>query len=124
MEYIEVAGFNGGLWYYLPAEKHLFKRKDERNGNVYLTCYDSKDTAKMKREDLSFKPCMARCILKNKLYFRTGVDHNNHGDHEITFRDLISLNAMKDRCRFLAEHFPHSSHKISIKEIFLLEMAK
>lgn len=126
MEYVEVTGFGGGIWYYIPKEKHLFKRKDKKNGIVHLICYDSEDATKMEKSNPNFKKCAARCHLRedNGLCYRTEAPHRDHEDHEITFRDLVSLNAMKERCRYLCENFPHSAHKIPIKEIFLLEMAK
>lgn len=120
MDYIKVNGFNGGKLYYLPKEKHLFLRKTSKNEKTYLICYDTIMAKK------SANACSARCRLDESTgeCLRTVTNHCNHESHEIIFQDLVSLNAMKDQCRYLAEKFPFSAHLIPISEIFLIEMSK
>lgn len=124
MEYTAVTGFNGGNLFYIPEEKHLYVRKTTKNGTVHLVCYDTVETAKTKKSDPSFIECAARCHLKGDQLSRTNSTHRHHANHELAFKDLVSLNAMKDHCRYLAKHFPFSAHKIPVSEIFYVEMAK
>lgn len=126
MEYKVIKGFNSGTLYYIPEDGHLYVRKDSKHGKVYLTCYDESLTKKKAKQDSLFRPCPARAHLdvESNLCYKTNACHTNHEDHGLKYRDLQSLNAMKEHCRFLATHFPFSSHKIPIKEIFLLEIAK
>lgn len=124
MEYTIINGFNGGKLYYLHQEKHLFVKKTVKNGTIYLVCYDTIERSKDKKNDPNYVVCTARCHLIGGQIFRTRSDHKANEDHEIIFRDLISLNAMKDHCRYLAKHFPFSAHKIPVSEIFYVEMSK
>lgn len=121
MNYISIRGFHGGTLYYVPSEKHLYVRKSYRKGSMYLVCYD---TIRSKNEDNNVTICHARCVAHAEKCVKTGTPHGNHEDHEIIYKDLISLNAMKDNCRLLAERFPISAKKIPVEEIFLMEMAK
>lgn len=121
---VAIDGWNGRTVFYEPNEKHLYCRKDGYNGTVYLVCYDTV-TSKSKRKGKKTDKCPARRHLDE----RTGQSvctkaHINHGNHEIMYRDLVSLNAMKDQCRYLADNFPGYAHRISIKGIFLRELAK
>lgn len=127
MEFIEIKGFRGGDLFYLPNEGHLYVQKSSTEGKKYLVCYNtvvSEDEDD--DEDVVHEACSARCTLDEKmgLCYRNTSPHSGHTDHEIKFRDLQSLNAMKDHCRYLATNFPFSARKIPIKEIYLAEMAK
>lgn len=126
MEYIKINGFNGGTLYYLPEEKHLFLRKTSTNGMAYLVCYDTIIAKPRKKRDSNVSVCTARCQLdeRTEQCLRNKSVHSDHQNHETIYRDLISLNAMKNQCRFLAEKFPYSAHLVPISEIFLIEMAK
>lgn len=125
-DFCYITGFSdkGGSLLYLEAEKHLFVRKNKnlKNGKVYWVCYDSITMG----NDQQLGPCGARCTVDviNNRCWRNGAKHSGHGSHEVTFRDLQSLNAMKNHCRHLADNFPFSAHRIPISEIFLTEMAK
>lgn len=121
MDYVLIQGFQSGALYYVPSEKHLYVRKSSRNGNVYLACYN---TIISKNEKNNNESCSARCHVKLNTCVRTGTPHTKHVDHEIIYNDLVSLNAMKNTCRLLAENFPISAKKISIKEIYLMEMSR
>lgn len=125
MEYETITGSNGkSILYYFNS--HLYVRKSSsRDGNIlYLECYEA-SLSKNKDNNGNFKVCGARLQIdqSTKLCEANGTCHK-HENHEVKFRDLVSLNAMKEKCRYLAEHFPFSSRKIPVKEIFLLEMAK
>lgn len=121
MDYVLIQGFQSGTLFYVPSEKHLYVRKSSRNDNVYLACYDTIISKNEKNNNVS---CSARCHVKQNICVRTDTPHSVHDDHEIIYNDLISLNAMKNSCRLLAENFPISAKKIPIKEIFLMEMSK
>lgn len=126
MEYIKINGFNGGTLYYLPEEKHLFLQKSTRDGIIYLVCYDTIVNKPKISEGVSVRVCRARRRINEstKECSKTSSDHCVHGNHEILFRDLVSLNKMKEQCRFLSEKFPFSAHLVPISEIFIIEMAK
>lgn len=126
MEYVIVRGLNNGLLYYISEDGHLYVRKNSKNGKIYLTCYEETLTKKTAKANPTFKQCTSRTHidLNTNMCYRNDTCHTNHSHHEITYRDLLSLNAMKNHCRFLATNFPFSSHKIPIKEFFLLEIAK
>lgn len=120
---IPITGWSGGTLYYAPEEKHLYTRKRHYNGTAYLACYDNvtSHSKKGKRPKCPGKRHVNLETEESRITCHHLADHSNH---EVLYRDLISLNAMKDQCRFLAKHFPWSAHKVPIKEIFLLEMAK
>lgn len=119
-----IKGFSdkGGSLVYLENDQHLFVQRRETNGRVYCACYDQVT----KGPSGQYGSCGARCIIdvESSTCRRNNVSHTCHENHAITFRDMKSLNTMKDHCRYLAEHFPFSAQKIPIKEIFLSEMAK
>lgn len=122
-DFCYTVGYNdkGGSLLYLKTEKHLYTRKNKnpKNGKIYWACYDP-----IANND--GKTCGARCTVDERTgeCWRNQAEHNGHGNHELIYRDLISLNSMKDHCRYLAKNFPISGHKIPIKEIYLAEMAK
>lgn len=118
---IEVTGYHGGTIYYSTEEKHLYVKrgKTRKGGEAYLACYDT-------ILDKPNSQCPAKRVYTkvNGHSRSTNPLHSNHENHEIIYKDLISINNVKNHCRYLAENFPTSAHKVSIKEIFLLEMAK
>lgn len=114
---IQLKGFNGKTVYYDPMKKHLYSRNNGYKGVSYLKCY----------EDVNCKsnPCEGR----RRLHDADGRSwpthgHSKHKNHKITYRDLISLNNMKERCSYLAQNYPGQAHKVSTKIIYLTEMAK
>lgn len=117
---IEVNGFHGGIIYYSSKEKHLYVQRGKmRNGDLYLACYDTI------LNKLNSQCSAKRVYNKGNRYSRsTNHKHTKHGHHEIIYRDLVSLNNMKNQCRYLTQNFPTSAHKVPIKEIFLQELAK
>lgn len=126
MEFINIKGFRGGNLYYVQEDGHLFIRKTLKSGKMYLACYDTIRTKKQKIEDPDFKECQARCSIDSAtgVFWRNLTCHRDHDTHELIYRDLQSLNSMKDQVRYLAANFPFSARRIPIKEIFLTEMAK
>lgn len=134
MECILIKGFNGGDLFYVPDEEHLYVRKSNKKGKKYLACYHTVKSGKDDYDDDDDdddeydedEKCLARCTFDedSSLVHRNSTPHSNHRNHEITFRDLQSLNAMRDHCRYLSTNFPFSARKIPIKEIFLAEMVK
>lgn len=122
MEFIAVKGRQGGNLYYVKEDKHLYVRKTLASGISYLACYNTV----LKNQDSHIQGCSARCTLDETkgLCFRNSTYHSHHENHEVVFRDLQSLNAMKEHCRYFALNFPFSAKKTPIKEIFLAEMSK
>lgn len=124
MEYSYVVGFADKKHdlLNLHEEKHLFYQTHEKNGKVYFACYH-----KIVPEEYGQQSsCPARCNIDttSRVCQRNGSPHTDHANHEVIFRDLKSLNSMKDACRYLQQNFPFSAHRIPIKEIFIHEMAK
>lgn len=122
MDFSYITGFSGSQLLYLKEDKHLFTRKCSKNGRTYWVCYDTIASA------VNLVPgfCRARCTVIDATNecIRNETAHTCIGDHEVCVRDMESLAAMKDHCRYLANNFPNSAHKISIKDIFLAEMIK
>lgn len=119
MDYCFVKGFHSGDILYLKHEKHLFYRKNSRNGNEEYACYHN-----ILLKNKKIKSDKKVIIDGNKICVRNKIQHSKHDDHEINFRDLITLNAIKDKCRKLQEILPIVSHKASAKIFYLQEMAK
>lgn len=126
MEYTTIRGFRGGNLFYVQEERNLYVRKTTKAGLSYLVCYDTVQMKKSKQQDPHFEEYSARCTVDEGtgLCWRNNSCHRDHDNHELIFRDLQSLNAMKDHCHFLATKFPLSARRIPIKDIFLAEMAK
>lgn len=125
----------GGSWssgtlYYDDEEKNLYVvNKTGKNGTIYLACYETITGKKKERKEvMEYAPCSARRQLESKnakSWKNSKCCHTEHyDDHAILYRNFLSLNEMKKQCRFFAEHFPLSTAKIPIKDIFLMEMSK
>lgn len=131
MSLIEVVGFNGGTLYYEPDAKHFYVKEKDHNGNTYMICHDQMEyknerrKSEKNRSKKDLKPCPARCSFNHITgEMKLTAEHAHEDNHEVMYKDLMSLDSMKDKCRFLAEHFPFSAHKVSVREIYLMEMAK
>lgn len=121
---IQLIGFNGKNVYYDPKSKILYSRNNGSKGISYLKCYEDVK-GKTKKNRKKWKPCGGRAKLDDASGKSWPTHcHAEHKNHEIVYRDLMSLNTMKDRCRFLAKNYPGQSHKLSNKIIFLTEIAK
>lgn len=119
----QLKSFNGRNVYYDPEEKYLYSRNNGYKETSYLKCFEDVKGQKKKTKSQSY-PCGGRCRLDANGNSWLTHDHALHENHEILYRDLISLNVMKERCRFLAENYPGHAHKVSTKIIFLTEIAK
>lgn len=125
MEYSYVQGFReGNDLLYLHDEKHLFVQKHNRNGQIEYTCYQQLLNQEYSTNVPPITECTAKSIVRDGRCRRNAVAHQDHPNHELVFADLKSLNAMKEKCRNLKEWCPNSSHKISAKEIFMVELSK
>lgn len=112
----------GGIIYYAPEEKHFYVKRKKKKGKVYMSCYDI-----MAKKTLPTElQCPAKRVYtpEDELSRPTNTNHTNHENHELMYRDLVSLNNMKDHCNYTATNFPTSANKVSVREIFLLELAK
>lgn len=124
MDHCFVKGYKGSDLLYLKDEKHLFVRKCGQGGEDVFICYQT-ILAKNKKKNPMELNCTARVKLTaNKICTRNKIAHSNHDNHEIHFRDLESLNAIKKNCRLLQKMIPITAHKVPAKELFLQEMAK
>lgn len=125
MEYCFIDGYKGGKLLYLKDEKHLFVRKSGKNGEDVFICYQTILAKGNENKQSTETTCTARVKLDvNKVCTRNKIAHTEHECHEIHFRDLETLKAVKDKCRLLQSIIPITAHKVSMKEIFLQEMAK
>lgn len=125
MEHSFVSGFHSGTLMYLHEEKHLFRKVNDRKGQEEWMCYESilPQMYRLNELDPPTK-CTAKTFRIENLLRRNQIAHSHHHDHELVFRDLVSLEAMKEKCRKLAEWCPLSSYRIPAKEIFMTELAK
>lgn len=124
MEFSYIQGFHGSTLLYIHEEKHLFMKTNDRNGRTEYICYEvALSKEKYRYEEPKIK-CNARASTKQNMCKRNKVEHQQHANHELVFRDLQTLNAIKEKCRLLSEWCPSSAHKISAKEIFMIELAK
>lgn len=120
MSYSFIAGFSGrSSLLYLHDERHLFVKKVTRDQYEFYECYHN-----MQKNQLGFVHCSASCSILRGEIRRNGTAHSHPMDHKVDFRDLQSLNAMKETCNWLREHCPSSAHKIPSYDIFMLEIAK
>lgn len=126
MEYSLIQGFSDGphKLLYLHRENHLFYHTNNRSGQDEYTCYDHLLREDYKSENNHSK-CTARVFLNDqKQCRRNRIAHNAHQNHELAFRDLKTLNAVKEKCRLLQEWCPLSATKVSAKELLAVELAK
>lgn len=125
MEYTLIQGFSDGphKLLYLHREKHLFYHTNNRCGRDEYTCYDNKLREEYKSGN-GHQKCTARIFLTDDGCRRNSIAHVDHQDHELAFRDLETLNAVKDKCRLLREWCPLSACKISAKELLAVEMSR
>lgn len=126
MDFTHIPGFRDGhLLLYLHNEKHLYMQTHDRSGQIEYICYEHVVPVGYRVDNNEkIKKCSAKTIKRDGRCRRNAVVHQNHPNHELIFKDLQSLNAMKLKCRSLAEWCPNSSHKISAKEIFMIELSK
>lgn len=115
-----IQGFSGkGLLLYLENEKNLFIEKSKQNRCTYYECYHV-----LQKSQPDYKPCPVRCVVEDGECRRNGRVHSHEMNHKIQYRDMQSLNAMKETCRWLREHCPSSAYKIPLYDIFMLEISK
>lgn len=115
-----IKGSSGkGLLLYLHDEKNLFIKKFDRNHSHYYECYHV-----LQRNQLDYKPCPVNCVVKEGECRRNESTHSHPTNHKILYRDMQSVNAMKETCHWLRTHCPSSAHKIPLYDIFMLEISK
>lgn len=122
-----IQGFHEGHpLLYLQEERHLFVRSNERSGQVEYACYEKHRSNRYKNPNHQEENsnCTARVFLKDGVVRRNSIQHKNHENHELIFRDLQTLNAVKEKSRMLLEWCPLSSSKVSAKELLATELAK
>lgn len=118
--YSFIKGFNGkGSLLYLHDEKNLFVRKVKRDAYEYYECYHN-----LQKYEYGFEHCPVSCSIQQGELRRNEAEHSHQGNHKVYFRDLQSLNAMKETCYWLRDHCPSSAHKIPSYDIFMLEISK
>lgn len=118
-DYSFIQGFGGkGMLLYLRHEKTLFVKKVTRDDYAYYECYHNMQKYK------GFKSCSASCSIIRGEFRRNQEEHCHQENHKIKYKDLLSINAMKETCYWLREHCPPSAHKIPLYDIYMLEMSK
>lgn len=115
-----VKGFSGKAnLLYLHDEKNLFIKKSTTNGRDYYECYNC-----LRKDEANYKPCHVYCTIQGDQCQRNKAVHSHSLDHRIEYRDLQSLNAMRQTCQWLRDNCPSSAYKIPLNEIFMLEISK
>lgn len=113
-------GFSGkGLLLYLHDEKNLFVKQSARNSTEFFQCYHI-----LQKNQPDYKPCPVYCTVAGGECHRNAAIHSHSTNHKVEYRDMLSLNAMKETCRWLKDHCPSSANKIPLQDIFLLEISK
>lgn len=125
MEYSFLRGKRDGKneLLYVHSEKMLYVLKDIKRGKKIFICYETilKKKSIKKGEHI----CTSRVTIDlNGKCTKNRIDHTSHENHEEIMRDCNSLNTIKSKCKRLQKEYPVSSHKITVKDIFLDEMAK
>lgn len=128
MEYTLIQGIHDGPHplLYSHDEKRLYHFTNDRSGRIEYTCYDHLLRQEYKSSIGAHLKCTARAMLQNNDCMRNGIAHkcdHNH-NHELAFRDLQTLNAVREKCRLLSEWCPLSASKVSAKELLAIELAK
>lgn len=115
-----IQGFSGrGYLLYLHDERNLFIKNKTTNSADYYQCYHV-----LLKNEPGYIPCPVTCIVNGSNCRRNSAEHSHQTDHKVQFRDMQSINAMKETCRWLHEHCPSSASKIPLHDIFLLEISK
>lgn len=123
--YTLIQGFHAGnCLLYLPGEKRLFFQSNVRSGQVEYTCYAKLCPDKYKTRKNTQSKCTARVFLTDGNARRNGIRHHCHEDHELIFRDLQTLNAVREKCTKILEWCPLSASKVSAKELLSMELVK
>lgn len=116
--YSYVVGFKGkSTLLYLHDDKNLFVRKSNAGNNIQYECYHNVTNNE------NYRRCSVYCTVKEDVVKRN-FERHCHTDHSIKYKDLVSLNAMRQTCTFLKEHCPSSAHRIPLYDIFLNEISK
>lgn len=123
MEYCIIRGYRGeSKLVYVPKEKYLYLKKNERSGNRTYICYQKVLLARERKYEDHTK-CNAVVIIdKQGNCWKGKSHHTSHQNHRSIYNDLISLNSMKDTCQFLHDKAPASAHKIPLTEIIATEL--
>lgn len=131
-EYMFIKGHRGAELLYVPSEKCLYVKKNERNGKQYYICYQTilSKERKIKKgiaDNIDCSKCTARVFLnKRKQCWRNKIAHTLHKDHQVIVEDLRSLDAMKRDCKMLKRNLaiPSASRKVNAREIYDKHMSK
>lgn len=126
-DYAFIQGFHEGHpLIYLQKEKHLFFQSNVRSGQIEYTCYEKfrSDRYKSSNHQEAHSKCTARVFVKDGIVRRSSFQHTNHENHELIFRDLQTLEAVKEKSQKLLEWCPFSSSKVSAKELLAIELSK
>lgn len=124
-DYTMIQGFHEGReLLYLHGEKHLFCYSNERSGQTEYACYEQHRPVRYKNDQKDKSVCKARVFLKNGKVRRNGIQHDSHSNHELIFRDLKTLDAVKEKSRKLLQWCPLSASRVSAKELLAIELAR
>lgn len=120
MEYCIIQGYRGeSKLVYVPKERFIYLKKNERSGNRTYICYQKVLLAR-KRKNEDHTKCNAVVIIDKHGNCRQGKSHHtSHQNHRSIYNDLRSLNSMKATCRLIQDKAPH---KIPLAEIISTEL--
>lgn len=115
--YSYVVGFKGkSELLYSHDENNLYALKSNNELRMQYECYHNSNKENSPR-------CPVYCTVERNMVRRNNERHC-HRDHNVIYKDLLSLNAMRNTCTLLNEHCPSSAHRIPLYDIFLQEISK
>lgn len=106
---------------YLPSEKCIFVKNNERYGKKEYHCYQ-RVLAANKKNDNSHLKCNARAYIDSEnVCTRNGTNHSEHESHDKIVYSFEKMNRIKEVCETVGAVLP--AHKVSTKQIFSTEIA-
>lgn len=109
--------------YWIPEEKFLYVKKEERGNKIECICYQTVLTNSNRKVDR--KKCTARRFINSKGQIsKSAISHTNHDNHELIYKDLITRKSIVDTCVGVQNLLGDISVKVSVGDIFTREIAK
>lgn len=111
--------------YWIPQEKCLYVKKEERAGNIECICYQTILANPRRNGHDEVIKCTARRIIDSQNQVScNGVPHSNHCNHEMIYKDLITRANISDACYGVKNLCGNIPVKVSVGDIFTREIAK
>lgn len=110
--------------FWIPEEKYLYAKKEERSGKIECICYQSILTNPKKARSEQIVKCTARRIIDSQDQVTSnGIPHSIHSNHELIYKDLISRKNIADTCIGIKNLLGDIPVKVSVGDIFTREIA-